>query len=402
MDPHSAVIVQALRSPVGKRGGALANMRPDDMLAVLLKEAAARTKIAVDKIDDVVIGCANQAGEDNRDIARMSALLAGFPVTVPGVTINRICASGLDAVVHAARMVRLGDAEIVFAGGVESMSRAPWAMPKPEMGYPVGHTQLFDTALGWRFTNPLFEQRFAAENPGLRAENVAELYKVSREEQDRYALQSHKRAIEAQMAGAFDDEILPFTLKQKKGPDIIFDRDESPRIDSSLEKLARLKPIFKENGTVTAGNCAPTNDGAAVLVITSLKKARDLGLTPLARVAESAVSGVDPKVMPTGPIPATRKLLERTGLKMADIDLVEFNEAFAVQLLVCMKELGMTPAQVNIKGGALALGHPLGMSGARIVTTLVHSMHQRNARYGMATIGVGVGQGQSVLFERVD
>lgn len=402
MDPHSAVIVQALRSPVGKRGGALAHMRPDDMLAILLKEAAKRSGLDVDKIDDVVIGCANQAGEDNRDIARMSALLAGFPVTVPGVTINRICASGLDAVVHAARQVRLGDADIVFAGGVESMSRAPWAMPKPKMGYPVGHTQLFDTALGWRFTNPLFAERFAAESPGLRAENVAALYKISREEQDRYALQSHKRAIEAQLAGAFDDEIVPLTLKQKKGPDIIFDRDESPRADSSLEKLARLKPVFKENGTVTAGNCAPTNDGAAVLVITSLQKARELGLRPLARVAESAVSGVDPKVMPTGPIPATRKLLARTGLKMSDIDLVEFNEAFAVQLIVCMRELGMTPAQVNIKGGALALGHPLGMSGARLVTTLVHSMHQRNLRYGMTTIGVGVGQGQSVLFERVD
>lgn len=402
MDPRSAVIVEAIRTPVGKRGGALASVRPDDMLAVVLKEAARKTGIDVEKIDDVVIGCANQAGEDNRDIARMAALLADFPDSIPGVTINRICASGLDAIVHAARMVRLGDADLVLAGGVESMSRAPWATPKPERGYPAGHSQLFDTALGWRFTNPRFDARFAAESPGLRAENLVKIYGISREEQDLYALQSHKRAIEAQLAGAFDDEILPFSVAQRSGPDKLFSRDESPRQDTSLERLAKLSPIFKKDGTVTAGNCAPTNDGAAVVVVTTEDKAKELGLQPLAKVGYSAVAGVDPKVMPTGPIPATRKLLAKTGLRMADIDLVEFNEAFAVQLLVCMRELKMSAAQVNVNGGAIALGHPLGMSGARIVTSLVHNMRKRNSRYGMATIGVGVGQGQSVLFERVD
>jgi acetyl-CoA C-acetyltransferase len=382
-----AVILSAVRTPVGRVGGALADVRPDDLAATVLREAVARAGLEPAAIEDVYLGCANQAGEDNRNVARMAALLAGFPDTVPGVTLNRLCASGLSAVVSACHAVIAGEADLLLAGGVESMTRAPLAMAKPGQGDPT----VYDTMLGWRFPNPRLAERFPLESMGETGENVAERYGVGREEQDAFALRSHQRAVAAQEAGRFADELVPLPELQ---------RDEHPRPDTSVEKLARLRPVFREGGTVTAGNASGVNDGAAALVVASEERARELGVEPLAAFVGSAVTGVDPRVMGIGPIPAVRRLLERTGVALTDVDLVELNEAFASQALVVIRELGLDEERVNVNGGAIALGHPLGMSGARLVVTLLHELRRRGGRYGLATLCVGVGQGQAALFER--
>ncbi len=394
---REAVIIDAVRTPVGRHGGALAAVRPDDMVALVIRALVERTGIEPAVIEDVVFGCANQAGEDNRNVARMGVLLAGLPVDVAGVTINRLCASGLDAINYAARAIKLGEGDVFIAGGVESMSRAPWAVPKPQLAYPHGNVTMYDTAIGWRFLNP--RMPYEPLSMGETAEKVVEKYGITREEQDAFALESQRRAAAAISSGRFKDEIVPVEVPQRKGPPIIVDTDEHPRPDTSMEALARLRPAFKEGGTVTAGNASGINDGAAALLLTSEEKARELGLTPMARWVASAVAGVHPDYMGLGPIPAVRKVLQRTGLSLEDIDLIELNEAFAVQALACIRELGMDPARVNVNGGAIALGHPLGCSGARIMTTLVHEMRRRKARYGLATMCVGVGQGVATIVE---
>jgi 3-oxoadipyl-CoA thiolase len=386
-----AVILAAVRTPVGRYGGALAGERPDDLAALVIREAVARAGIPPEEIEDVHFGAANQAGEDNRNVARMAALLAGLPNEVAGVTVNRLCASGLSAVVSACHAVRAGAGDLFVAGGVESMSRAPLAMAKPEHAFQRGNQTVWDTTLGWRFPNPRLEEMFPLESMGETGENVAERYGVSREEQDAFALESQHRHAAAVEAGAFDDELVPVG-------DVT--RDEHPRPDTSLEKLAALKPAFRPNGTVTAGNSSGVNDGAAALVVASEEKARDVGVEPIGRFVGSAVAGVDPRIMGMGPVPAVRKLLARTGVDVGEIDLVELNEAFASQSLQVIRELGLDPEKVNVNGGAIAIGHPLGMSGARLVVTLLHELRRRGGRYGLATLCVGVGQGQAALFER--
>ena len=386
-----AVVLSAVRTPVGRYGGALAGERPDDLAATVIAEAVSRAGVSADEIEDVYFGAANQAGEDNRNVARMAALLAGLPESVAGVTVNRLCASGLSAVVSASHAVVAGDGDLFVAGGVESMSRAPLVMAKPERAYPRGNQTVWDTTLGWRFPNPRMEEMFPLESMGETGENVAERYGVSREEQDEFGLRSHRRWTEATDEGRFDDELVPVGD---------FVRDEHPRPDTSVEKLATLKPAFREDGTVTAGNSSGINDGAAALVIASEERAEALGVEPLGAFVGSAVAGVDPRVMGIGPVPAVRKLLEREGIDVSDIDLVELNEAFASQSLVVIRELGLDPERVNVNGGAIALGHPLGMSGARLVVTLLHELRRRNGKYGLATLCVGVGQGQAALFER--
>jgi 3-oxoadipyl-CoA thiolase len=386
-----AVILSAVRTPVGRYGGVLAGERPDDLAALVIGEAVSRAGIPAEEIEDVWFGAANQAGEDNRNVARMAALLAGLPQAVAGVTVNRLCASGLAAVVGACHAVVAGDGELFVAGGVESMSRAPLVMAKPETPFPRGNRTVWDTTLGWRFPNPRLEAMFPLESMGETGENVAEQFGVSREEQDAFALQSQRRWADADAAGRFADELVAVGEAE---------RDEHPRPDTSDEKLAALKPAFREGGTVTAGNSSGINDGAAALVIASEEKARDLGIEPLGAFVGSAVAGVDPRVMGIGPVPAVRKLLERSGVAVEDIDLVELNEAFASQSLVVIRELGLDPAKVNVNGGAIALGHPLGMSGARLVVTLLHELRRRGGRYGLATLCVGVGQGQAALFAR--
>jgi 3-oxoadipyl-CoA thiolase len=386
-----AYVIDALRTPVGRYGGALANARPDDLAAHVVRAAVERNGLPEDQIDEVYMGCTNQAGEDNRNVARMAALLAGLPVEVPGVTVNRLCASGLEAVNQAARQIRCGEADLVLAGGVESMTRAPLVLAKPEHAYQRGSQTVWDTTLGWRFPNPRLEEMFPLESMGETGENVAERYGVSREEQDEFGLRSHRRWAEADDKGSFEDELVPVG-------DVA--RDEHPRPDTSLEKLAALKPAFREGGTVTAGNSSGINDGAAALVIASEERAKELGVDPLGAFVGSAVAGVDPRVMGIGPVPAVRKLLERVGVEVSDLDLVELNEAFASQSLVVIRELGLDPEKVNVNGGAIALGHPLGMSGARLVVTLLHELKRRGGRYGLATLCVGVGQGQAALFER--
>ena len=386
-----AVILSAVRTPVGRYGGALAGERPDDLAALVIGEAVARSGVPAGEIEDVWFGAANQAGEDNRNVARMAALLAGLPQSVAGVTVNRLCASGLTAVVGACHAVAAGDGDLFVAGGVESMSRAPLVMAKPEKAFQRGDRTVWDTTLGWRFPNPKLEAMFPLESMGETGENVAERYGVSREDQDAFALESHRRWAAAAEAGRFDDELVPVG-------DVT--RDEHPRPDTSLEKLGALKPAFRSGGTVTAGNAAGINDGAAALVIASEAKARELGIAPLGAFVGSAVAGVDPRVMGIGPVPAVRKLLERTGVAVGDIDLVELNEAFAAQSIPVIRELGLDPEIVNVNGGAIALGHPLGMSGARIVVQLLHELKKRGGRYGLATLCVGVGQGQAALFER--
>jgi acetyl-CoA C-acetyltransferase len=386
-----AVILSGVRTPVGRYGGVLSGERPDDLAAVAIREAVGRAGVDAGEIEDVYFGCANQAGEDNRNVARMASLLAGLPDSVPGVTVNRLCASGLSAIVSACHAVASGEGELYVAGGVESMSRAPFVFGKPEHAFARGDRTVYDTTLGWRFPNPRLEELFPLESMGETGENVAERYGVSREEQDAFALQSQRRWAAADEAGLFADELVPVGDAT---------RDEHPRPDTDEAKLAALKPAFRKDGTVTAGNSSGLNDGAAAVVIASAEKARELGAEPLGSFAGAAVAGVDPRVMGIGPIPAVQKVLARAGVEVGDIDLVELNEAFASQSLVVIRELGLDPEKVNVNGGAIALGHPLGMSGARLVVTLLHELRRRDGRYGLATLCVGVGQGQAALFER--
>jgi 3-oxoadipyl-CoA thiolase len=386
-----AVILSAVRTPVGRYGGGLAEIRPDDLAATAIAAAVERAAVPAEEIEDVWFGCANQAGEDNRNVARMGALLAGLPESVAGVTLNRLCASGLAAVVGAAHAVIAGDGDLFVAGGVESMSRAPLVMGKPEKAFPRGNQTVWDTTLGWRFPNARMEEMFPLESMGETGENVADRWGVSREDQDAFALDSQARHAEAVAAGRFADELVPAGE---------LEADEHPRADTTLEKLGSLKPAFRKEGTVTAGNSSGINDGAAALVIASEERAKALGVEPLGAFVASAVAGVDPRVMGIGPIPAVRKLLGRVGIDAADLDLVELNEAFASQSLAVIRELGLDPAKVNVNGGAIAIGHPLGMSGARLVVTLLHELRRRDGRYGIATMCVGVGQGQAALFER--
>ena len=386
-----AVILSAVRTPVGRYGGALADERPDDLAALVIREAVDRSRVPPAEIEDVYFGCANQAGEDNRNVARMAALLAGLPQEVAGVTVNRLCASGLSAVVAACHAVRAGDGDLFVAGGVESMSRAPFVLAKPERAYPRGNQTVWDTTLGWRFPNPRMAEMFPLESMGETGENVAERWGIPREDQDRFALESQMRWAAAVEAGRFADELVAVNG---------VGRDEHPRPDTSADKLAALKPAFREGGTVTAGNSSGVNDGAAALVIASAERASELGSEPLGRFVASAVAGVDPRVMGVGPVPAVRKLLARAGIEIGDIDLVELNEAFASQSLQVVHDLGLDSTCVNVNGGAIALGHPLGMSGARLVVTLLHELRRRGGRYGLATLCVGVGQGQAALFER--
>jgi 3-oxoadipyl-CoA thiolase len=385
------VILSAVRTPVGRYGGGLAGVRPDDLAALAVAAAVERAAVPPDEIEDVWLGCANQAGEDNRNVARFAALLAGLPDSVAGVTVNRLCASGLSAVVGACHAVIAGDGDLVVAGGVESMSRAPLVTAKPDAAFPRGDRTLHDTTLGWRFVNPRYAERYSRESMGETGENVAERWGVSREEQDAFALRSQQRWAAADAAGRFADELVPAGE---------LERDEHPRPGTSSEKLASLQPAFREDGTVTAGNASGINDGAAALVIASEERARALGTDPLGAFAGSAVAGVDPAVMGIGPVPAVRKLLDRTGVTVAELDLVELNEAFASQSLAVVRELGLDEERVNVNGGAIAIGHPLGMSGARLVVSLLHELRRRGGRYGLATMCIGVGQGQAALFER--
>ncbi len=386
-----AVVLSAVRTPIGRYGGALSGVRPDDLAGTAIAAAVERAGVEGSAIDDVYFGCANQAGEDNRNVARMGALLAGLPDSVAGVTLNRLCASGLSAAVSACHAVIAGDADVVVAGGVESMSRAPLVLAKPEAAFPRGNQTVWDTTLGWRFPNPRLEEMFPLESMGETGENVAERWDVSREDQDAFALRSQKRWAAANAAGRFDDELVPI-----EGVGV----DEHPRPQTTADALAGLRPAFRPGGTVTAGNASGINDGAAAVVIASEERAHELGVEPLGAFVGSAAAGVDPRVMGIGPIPAVRKLLERTGIHAADLDLVELNEAFASQSLAVIRELGLDEEKVNVNGGAIALGHPLGMSGARLVVSLLHELRRRDGRYGLAALCVGVGQGVAALFER--
>ena len=404
-----AVIIDAIRTPIGALGGMLAPVRPDDLAALVIKAILERTGVAPAIVEEVYLGCANQAGEDNRNVARMAALLAGLPVEVGGVTINRLCASGLNAINQAARAIRAGEGEVYIAGGVESMSRAPYSIPKADKPFAFGNLTAWDTVLGWRYPNPKMQEVYGTESMGETAENIAEMMAanqspITREMQDAFSLQSHQRAIAAIDAGKFAEEIVPVPIPQKKGDPLLVTTDERPRRDTSLEALAKLPPSFRKNGTVTAGNSSGLNDGAAAVLLVSDTKAQELGLRPLARVVASAVAGVPPRTMGLGPVPATGKALRRAGLSMTDIRLVELNEAFAVQALAVMQELGLDPEITNVNGGAVALGHPLGCSGARILTTLLHEMRRRASGekkpyYGLASLCVGVGQGEATILE---
>jgi acetyl-CoA acetyltransferase family protein len=428
---RDAVVVAAKRTPVGRYGGALAGVRPDDLAALVVREAVRASGVEPARIEDVILGCANQAGEDNRNVARMAALLAGLPDSVGGLTVNRLCGSGLDAVIRAGHAVQVNDGDVFVAGGVESMSRAPFVMAKPEAAFPRGDMRMYDTTLGWRFVNPRLAEAYHPYSMGETAENVAVRYGVSREEQDEYALESQRRAAEAMTAGRFDAELVPVEAPRRKGPPVIVDRDEHPRPETTLEGLRKLKPAFATagspqaaaapvgaglagvvatreredetgGGTVTAGNSSGVNDGAAALVVADAGTARELGLRPLARLVSSAVAGVDPAYMGMGPVPATRKALARAGLRVEDLDVIELNEAFAAQTVACIRELGLDPLRVNVNGGAIAFGHPLGSSGARLTTTLLHELGRRGARYGLVTMCVGVGQGIAAVWERVE
>ena len=397
-----AWIVEALRTPFGRYGGALSGVRPDDLAATVLEAVVARSGINAADIDDVILGCANQAGEDNRNVARMALLVAGYPVEVPGQTVNRLSGSGLQALAAAPNAIAVGDAEVVVAGGVESMSRAPLVTLKPESGLERGNRELVDTTIGWRFVNPRLHAKYPAISLGETAERVADQWHVSREAQDELALGSQQRAAAAAASGVLAEEIVPVSIPQHSGAPIVVDRDEHPRPDTSAAALAKLKPAFAADGTVTAGNASGINDGAAALLVVESERARALGLKPYARIVATAVAGVDPSVMGAGPIPAIQKLLERTGLTVADIDRVELNEAFASQAVACINALGLDPAKTNVHGGAIALGHPLGASGARMATTLVRELRRSGGRYGIAAMCVGVGQGIAMLVERVE
>jgi len=399
-----AVLIDAVRTPIGALGGALAKVRPDDLGALVLRALLDRTNLDPSLVEEIYMGCANQAGEDNRNVARMCTLLAGFPVETPAVTYNRLCASGLHAVVQASRAIQAGDGDVYIGGGLESMSRAPYSVPKAESGYPFGNLTAWDTALGWRYPNERLKEMYGNDSMGETAENIWDITHLSREEQDRFSLQSHQRAIAAMDAGKFKDEIIPVPVPQRKGDPVFVDTDERPRRDTSLESLARLRPAFRKNGTVTAGNSSGLNDGAAAVLLMSEEKAKILGMKPLARVVAAAAAGVNPRTMGFGPVPATRKALARAGLTVADLGLVELNEAFAIQSLAVMQELGLSEEITNVNGGAIALGHPLGCSGARIVTTLLHEMKRRapttkRPYYGLATLCVGVGQGEAMIVE---
>ena len=399
---REAWIVEAVRTPVGRYGGALAGVRPDDLAATVLEAVVARSGIDPSIIDDVILGCANQAGEDNRNIARMALLIAGLPVEVAGQTVNRLCGSGLQAVASAAQAIAVGDADVVIAGGVESMSRAPLVTLKPESGYERGTRELVDTTIGWRFVNPVLDAKYPTISLGETAERVAAQWSVSREEQDAFALESQRRAAAAAASGVHAEEIVPVKIPQRKGDAISVEKDEHPRPETNAASLAKLRPAFIEGGSVTAGNASGINDGAAALLVMEAGRARALGLKPLARVVATSVAGVDPSVMGIGPIPAIRKLLERTGLSAKEIDRVELNEAFASQAVACIRELGLNPATTNIHGGAIALGHPLGASGARMLVTLTRELTRSGSRFGIASMCVGVGQGIAMLVERVE
>lgn len=394
-----AFIIDAVRTPIGKYGGALSSIRPDDLAALVIKAVLDRNpKIEVNEIEDVIFGAANQAGEDNRNVARMAALLAGLPVETAGVTVNRLCASGLQAIMDASRAIMLGEGDVYIAGGVESMSRAPWVMKKPEAAFDR-NPEVWDTSIGWRFPNPRLSGMYYPYAMGETAENVQEQYNISREDQDAFAHHTQEKYQQAHGAGKFMDELIPVSIPQRKGAPVTFDKDEHPRL-SSPEKLASLKPAFRKGGSVTAGNSSGVNDGASALIIASGEYVKKHGLDPMARVVSMGVAGVIPDCMGLGPVPATNKALKRAGLKVGDLGLVEMNEAFAVQALACIKDLGLDSGIINVNGGAIALGHPLGCSGARITTTLLHEMQKRGSRYGLATMCVGVGQGAAVIYEK--
>jgi len=398
---REAVIVATARTPIGRYGGQLKDVRPDDLAAIVLREVCERAHLKPGEVSDVILGCANQAGEDNRNVARMALLLAGFPVEVPGQTVNRLCGSGMQATIAAAREIQAGAADVMIAGGVESMTRSPWVMPKPDGAFPRGPQTAFDTALGWRLVNPKMAGMYGTLQMGETAERVATMYEVSRADQDAFALRSHQRAIAAQKSGRLAEEIVPVMVPQRKGEAIQVTVDEGPRVDTSLEALAKLRPAFAENGSVTAGNSSPLNDGAAALVLMSAHTAKARGLKPLARLVSAAPAGVHPDYMGIGPVPSSLKAMEKAALKPSDIDLVELNEAFASQSLACMRLLGLDEDRVNVNGGAIALGHPLGSSGARLVSTLVREMAHRDAEYGLATMCIGVGQGIASIWQRV-
>ncbi len=399
------VIVEAVRTPIGRHGGILKDVRPDDLAALVLREVVRRAKIDPAIVEEVYMGCANQAGEDNRDVARMAVLLAGFPVSVAAVTLNRLCASGLTAINNAARAIMAGDGEVYIGGGVESMTRAPYSVPKTSPEWAFGNVTMWDTTLGWRYPNPKIKEKYGIDSMGETAENVYELTRsISREEQDRFALESHRRAVAAIESGKFGEEIVPVPVPQKKGDPLLLNRDEHPRPDASLESLGKLRPVFRPGGVVTAGNSSGINDGAAAVLLMTDRKAKELGLKPLVRIVARAAGAVEPRVMGLGPIPASRKALARAGLKVEDLGLIELNEAFAVQAMTVMKEMGFRHEITNVNGGAIALGHPLGCSGARLMTTLVHEMRRRakNERrpyYGLETLCVGVGQGEATIVE---
>ena len=395
-----AVIVATARTPMGRYGGQLKDVRPDDLAAIALKEACERAGVNPADVADVILGCANQAGEDNRNVARMALLLAGFPIEVPGQTVNRLCGSGMQATITAAREIQSGGADVMVAGGVESMTRAPWVMPKPDGAFPRGQQTMYDTAIGWRLVNPKMVQMYGTLQMGETAERVAQKYEVSREDQDAFALRSHQRAVAAQKSGRLAEEIVPVEVPQRKGEVLRITDDEGPRPDSTLDALAKLRPAFAENGSVTAGNSSPLNDGATALVLMSDAEAKRRGLKPLASLVAAASAGVHPDYMGIGPVPASMKALEKAGLQASDMGLVELNEAFASQSLACVRLLGLDEEKVNVNGGAIALGHPLGSSGARLVGTLVREMAKRDVEYGLATMCIGVGQGIASIWKR--
>jgi 3-oxoadipyl-CoA thiolase len=396
-----AVIVDAVRTPMGRHAGILKDIRTDDLGAHAIAKLVQKTGIKGAEVEDVFFGCTNQAGEDSRNIARTASLLAGLPMEIPGCTVNRLCGSGLEAIVQAGRAVALEDGDLFIAGGVESMTRSPWVMMKGANPFQQGNTTLYDSTVGWRFPNPRLGELYPLISNGESAENIAEKYAISRKDQDVAALESHRRAVAATESGRFAEEIVPIEAPQKNGAKVVHAKDEGPRPDTSMEKLSALKPVFRKNGTVTAGNSSQISDGAAAVLVASAEKARALGLKPMARIVASAVAGVDPAYFGTAPVPATQKALKRAGLTVGDIDLFEINEAFASQLLHNVRELGLGMERVNVNGGAIALGHPLGCSGARIMATLLHEMRRRGSRYGVATMCIGVGQGIATVVERI-
>jgi 3-oxoadipyl-CoA thiolase len=396
-----AVIVEAVRTPMGRHGGILKDLRTDDLAAYIIAKLVAKTGINKEEIEDVYFGCTNQAGEDSRNVARNASLLAGLPYTIPGATVNRLCGSGLEAINQAGRAIETDHGDLFVAGGVENMTRGPWVMGKSAVPFPRGDVMVYDSSLGWRFPNPRMGELYSLINNGETAENVAEKYHISRQDQDAFALASHQKALTAQREGRLKEEIVPVEIPQRKGPPTVYDKDEGPRADTSLEKLAALQPSFKKGGSVTAGNSSPLSDGAAALLLTTPQKAEQLKLKPLARIVASAAAGVHPNYMGIGPIPAAQKVLKRAGLAVDRIDLIELNEAFASQVLACARELGIDLKKLNVNGGAIALGHPLGCSGARIMTTLIHEMKKRGSRYGLATMCIGVGQGIATIVERI-